>query len=84
MPTINEFQPTESRFQENDRSLIQQIGLGHQKAFGILYEGKWHHTQHLQKGIAVELQILKMKGTHRAPKRDGTFIISQNRKKVCW
>ena len=42
---------------------------------------QWHHAQNLQKEIAVELQILKMKGTHRAPKGDGTFIISQNRKK---
>ena len=42
---------------------------------------QWHHTQKLQKEIAVELLILKMKGTPKAPKGDGTFIISQNRKK---
>jgi anti-sigma-K factor RskA len=42
---------------------------------------QWHHTQKLQNEIAVELLVLKMKGTHRAPKGDGTFIISQNRKK---
>ena len=42
---------------------------------------QWHHTQKLQKEVAAELLILKMKGTHRAPKGDGTFIISQNRKK---
>ncbi len=42
---------------------------------------QWHHTQKLQKEIAVELLILKMKGTPKAPKGDGTFIISQNRRK---
>ena len=42
---------------------------------------QWHHTQKLQKEIAVELVVLKMKGTQRAPKGDGTFVISQNRKK---
>ena len=42
---------------------------------------QWHHTQNLQKETAVELLILKMKGTPKAPKGDGTFIISQNRKK---
>jgi len=38
MPPINEYQPAESRFQESDRTLIQQIGAGDQKAFGILYD----------------------------------------------
>ena len=42
---------------------------------------QWHHTQKLQKEVAVDLLILKMKGTPKAPKGDGTFIISQNRKK---
>jgi anti-sigma-K factor RskA len=42
---------------------------------------QWHHTQKLHKEIAVELLVLKMKGTHRAPKGDGTFVISQDRKK---
>jgi len=42
---------------------------------------QWHHTQKLQKEVAVELLILKMKGTPKAPKGDGTFIISQNRRK---
>ena len=42
---------------------------------------QWHHTQKLQKEIAVELLVLKMKGTYRAPKGDGTFVISQDRKK---
>ena len=42
---------------------------------------QWNHTQNLQKETAVELLILKMKGTPKAPKGDGTFIISQNRKK---
>jgi len=42
---------------------------------------QWHHTQKLQKEVDVELLILKMKGTPKAPKGDGTFIISQNRKK---
>jgi anti-sigma-K factor RskA len=42
---------------------------------------QWHHTQKLQKEIAVELLILKMKGTPKAPKGDGTFIISQDRRK---
>jgi len=38
MPPINEYQSTKSRFQESDRTLIQQIGAGDQKAFGILYD----------------------------------------------
>jgi len=38
MPPINGHQSTKSRFQESDRSLIQQIGAGDQKAFGILYD----------------------------------------------
>ena len=42
---------------------------------------QWHNTQTLQKEVAVELLVLKMKGTHRAPKGDGTFVISQDRKK---
>ena len=42
---------------------------------------QWHHTQKQHKEIAVELLILKMKGTDRAPKGDGTFVISQDRKK---
>jgi anti-sigma-K factor RskA len=42
---------------------------------------QWHHTQKLHKEIAVELVVLKMKGTDRAPKGDGTFVISQDRKK---
>jgi anti-sigma-K factor RskA len=42
---------------------------------------QWHYTQKLRKEVAVELLILKMKGTPKAPKGDGTFIISQNRKK---
>ena len=42
---------------------------------------QWHHTQKLHKEIAVELLVLKMKGTQRAPKGDGTFVISQDRKK---
>ena len=42
---------------------------------------QWHHTQKLQKEVAAELLVLKMKGTPKAPKGDGTFIISQNRKK---
>ena len=40
-----------------------------------------HNTQKLQKEVAVELLVLKMKGTHRAPKGDGTLVISQDRKK---
>jgi len=42
---------------------------------------QWHNTQTLQDGVAVDLLVLKMKGTHRAPKGDGTFVISQGRKK---
>jgi anti-sigma-K factor RskA len=42
---------------------------------------QWHNTQKLQDEIAVDLVVLKMKGTFRAPKGDGTFVISQNRKK---
>ena len=42
---------------------------------------QWHNTQTLQKEVAVELLVLKMKGTHRAPKGDGTFVISPDRKK---
>lgn len=42
---------------------------------------QWHHTQKLHKEISVELLVLKMKGTQRAPKGDGTFVISQDRKK---
>lgn len=42
---------------------------------------QWHNTQTLQQEVAVELLVLKMKGTHRAPKGDGTFVISQDRKK---
>ena len=42
---------------------------------------QWNHTQRLQKKVAVELVVLKMKGTDRAPKGDGTFVISQDRKK---
>ena len=38
MPPINGHRSTKSRFQESDRTLIQQIGAGDQKAFGILYE----------------------------------------------
>ena len=40
-----------------------------------------HNTQKLHKEVAVELLVLKMKGTYRAPKGDGTFVISQDRKK---
>ena len=42
---------------------------------------QWHNTQKLQDEVAVDLLVLKMKGTYRAPKGDGTFIISQDRKK---
>ena len=38
MPPIKGHRSTKSRFQESDRTLIQQIGAGDQKAFGILYE----------------------------------------------
>ena len=38
MPPISEYQPTESRFQESDHTLIQQIGAGDQKAFGLFYD----------------------------------------------
>ena len=38
MPPINGHRSTKSRFQESDHTLIQQIGAGDQKAFGILYE----------------------------------------------
>jgi len=38
MPPINGHRSTKSRFQESDRTLVQQIGAGDQKAFGILYE----------------------------------------------
>ena len=38
MPPINGHRSTKSRFQESDRTLIQQIGAGDQKAFGILYD----------------------------------------------
>ncbi len=38
MPPINEYQSTTSRFQGSDRTLIQQISAGDQKAFGILYD----------------------------------------------
>jgi len=40
---------------------------------------QWHNAQLLQEKVAVELLVLKMKGTTRAPKGDGTFIISQDR-----
>lgn len=42
---------------------------------------QWHNTQKLQDEVAVELLVLEMKGTYRAPKGDGTFVISQDRKK---
>jgi anti-sigma-K factor RskA len=42
---------------------------------------QWHNTQKLQDEVTVGLLVLKMKGTHRAPKGDGTFVISQDRKK---
>jgi len=42
---------------------------------------QWHKTQKLQDEVAGGLLVLKMKGTHRAPKGDGTFVISQDRKK---
>ena len=38
MPPINGHRSTKSRFQESDHTLIQQIGAGDQKAFGILYD----------------------------------------------
>jgi len=38
MPPTNGHRSTKSRFQESDRTLIQQIGAGDQKAFGILYD----------------------------------------------
>ena len=38
MPPLNGHRSTKSRFQESDRTLIQQIGAGDQKAFGILYD----------------------------------------------
>ena len=38
MAPINGHRSTKSRFQESDRTLIQQIGAGDQKAFGILYD----------------------------------------------
>ena len=38
MAPINRHRSTKSRFQESDRTLVQQIGAGDQKAFGILYE----------------------------------------------
>ena len=38
MPPINGHRSTKSRIQESDRTLIQQIGAGDQKAFGILYD----------------------------------------------
>jgi RNA polymerase sigma-70 factor (ECF subfamily) len=38
MPHINGHRSTKNRFQESDRTLIQQIGIGDQKAFGILYD----------------------------------------------
>ncbi|MBW2705061.1 MAG: anti-sigma factor [Deltaproteobacteria bacterium] len=42
---------------------------------------QWNNTQTLQGEVAVDLLVLKMKGTYRAPKGDGTFVISQDRKK---
>ncbi len=42
---------------------------------------QWYNAQELQDEVAVELLVLKMKGTSRAPKGDGTFVISQDRKK---
>jgi len=42
---------------------------------------QWQNAQELQNEVAVELLVLKMKGTHIAPKGDGTFVISQDRKK---
>ena len=42
---------------------------------------QWHNTKKLQDEVAVDLLVLKMKGTQRAPKGDGTFVISQDRKK---
>ena len=38
MPPINGRRSTTSRFQESDRTLIQQIGAGDQEAFGLLYD----------------------------------------------
>ena len=38
MPPINGRQSTKRRFQESDRTLIQQIGAGDQRAFGLLYD----------------------------------------------
>ena len=38
MPPINGHLSTESRSQESDHALIQQIGAGDQKAFGLLYD----------------------------------------------
>ena len=42
---------------------------------------QWQNAQSLRDEFSVELLVLKMRGTHRAPKGDGTFVISQNRKK---
>ncbi len=42
---------------------------------------QWHNTPKLQKEIALELLVLRMQGTYRAPEGDGTFVISQDRKK---
>ncbi len=38
MPPIKGHRSTKSRFQESNHTLIQQIGAGNQKAFGILYD----------------------------------------------
>ena len=38
MPTINGYRSTKRNSQEDDRKLIQQIGIGDPKAFGILYD----------------------------------------------
>jgi len=38
MPTINGYRSTKRNSQEDDRTLIQQVGIGDRKAFGILYD----------------------------------------------
>ena len=38
MPTIKGYRSTKRNSQEDDRKLIQQIGIGDPKAFGILYD----------------------------------------------
>ena len=38
MPPINGYRSTRSNTQEDDHALIQLIGMGDRKAFGILYD----------------------------------------------